>query len=110
MGETHKRNMVRSRSLLLLLAALASTVVAATASADWKRGLDAIVTKLQTNDDASALVQEVDTIVSENRDPLGVAEPAAAVEAAVASATAASADTAAAVMQLWRTRQQRLQQ
>merc|ERR1712166_396411 len=95
MGETHKRNMVRSRSLLLLLAALASTVVAATASADWKRGLDAIVTKLQTNDDASALVQEVDTIVSENRDPLGVAEPAAAVEAAVASATAAS--TAAAV-------------
>merc|ERR1712166_339016 len=97
MGETHKRNMVRSRSLLLLLAALASTVVAATASADWKRGLDAIVTKLQTNDDASALVQEVDTIVSENRDPSEVAEPAAAVAAAVASATAASADTAAAV-------------
>merc|ERR1712166_1209914 len=90
-GETHKRNMVRSRSLLLLLAALASTVVAATASADWKRGLDAIVTKLQTNDDASALVQEVDTIVSENRDPLGVAEPAAAVEAAAAAVSTAAA-------------------
>merc|ERR1712166_252185 len=85
MGETHKRNMVRSRSLLLLLAALASTVVAATASADWKRGLDAIVTKLQTNDDASALVQEVDTIVSENRDPAA----AVSADAAVADATAA---------------------
>merc|ERR1712166_327286 len=97
MGETHKRNMVRSRSLLLLLAALASTVVAATASADWKRGLDAIVTKLQTNDDASALVQEVDTIVSENRDPAAAVSADAAVNAAVASATAASADTAAAV-------------
>merc|ERR1712166_422342 len=90
MGETHKRNMVRSRSLLLLLAALASTVVAATASADWKRGLDAIVTKLQTNDDASALVQEVDTIVSENRDP------AAAVSADAAVADATAAFTAAA--------------
>merc|ERR1712166_1229812 len=74
MGETPSENMVRSRSLLLLLAALASTVVAATTSADWKRGLDAIVTKLQTNDDASALVQDVDTLVPENRDPLEVAD------------------------------------
>merc|ERR1712166_315400 len=81
-GETHKRNMVRSRSLLLLLAALASTVVAATTSADWKRGLDAIVTKLQTNDDASALVQDVDTLVPENRDPLEVADESPAKLAA----------------------------
>merc|ERR1712166_713310 len=91
MGETHKRNMVRSRSLLLLLAALA-----ATASADWKRGLDAIVTKLQTNDDASALVQEVDTIVSENRDP-AVANTTAAITTAAKKAAAAAASTAAAV-------------
>merc|ERR1712166_531101 len=104
MGETHKRNMVRSRSLLLLLAALASTVVAATASADWKRGLDAIVTKLQTNDDASALVQEVDTIVSENRDPAAavsadaaVADATAAITTAAKKAAAAAASTAAAV-------------
>merc|ERR1712166_132820 len=103
-GETHKRNMVRSRSLLLLLAALASTVVAATASADWKRGLDAIVTKLQTNDDASALVQEVDTIVSENRDPAAavsadaaVANTTAAITTAAKKAAAAAASTAAAV-------------
>merc|ERR1712195_267632 len=100
----HKRNMVRSRSLLLLLAALASTVVAATASADWKRGLDAIVTKLQTNDDASALVQEVDTIVSENRDPAAavsadaaVANTTAAITTAAKKAAAAAASTAAAV-------------
>ena len=54
---------------MLLLAALASTVVAAemAASADWKRGLDAIVTKLQTNDDASALVQDVDTVTALGR-------------------------------------------
>merc|ERR1712166_1369880 len=103
-GETHKRNMVRSRSLLLLLAALASTVVATTASADWKRGLDAIVTKLQTNDDASALVQEVDTIVSENRDPAAavsadaaVANTTAAITTAAKKAAAAAASTAAAV-------------
>merc|ERR1712166_634683 len=82
MGETPSENMVRSRSLLLLLAALASTVVAATTSADWKRGLDAIVTKLQTNDDASALVQEVDTLVPENRDPLEVADESPAKLAA----------------------------
>jgi len=82
MGETPSENMVRSRSLLLLLAALASTVVAATTSADWKRGLDAIVTKLQTNDDASALVQDVDTLVPENRDPLEVADESPAKLAA----------------------------
>merc|ERR1712160_131283 len=82
MGETPSENMVRSRSLLLLLAALASTVVAAATSADWKRGLDAIVTKLQTNDDASALVQEVDTLVPENRDPLEVADESPAKLAA----------------------------
>merc|ERR1712166_900247 len=81
-GETPSENMVRSRSLLLLLAALASTVVAATTSADWKRGLDAIVTKLQTNDDASALVQDVDTLVPENRDPLEVADESPAKLAA----------------------------
>merc|ERR1711865_447821 len=82
MGETPSENMVRSRSLLLLLAALASTVVAAATSADWKRGLDAIVTKLQTNDDASALVQDVDTLVPENRDPLEVADESPAKLAA----------------------------
>merc|ERR1711957_303184 len=82
MGATPSENMVRSRSLLLLLAALASTVVAATTSADWKRGLDAIVTKLQTNDDASALVQDVDTLVPENRDPLEVADESPAKLAA----------------------------
>merc|ERR1712166_1690574 len=81
-GEYISENMVRSRSLLLLLAALASTVVAATTSADWKRGLDAIVTKLQTNDDASALVQDVDTLVPENRDPLEVADESPAKLAA----------------------------
>merc|ERR1712195_83682 len=70
MGKNTTTNMVRSRSLLLLIAALASTLVAAEI-ADWKRGLDAIVTKLQTNDDASA---DVDTIVPENRDPLEVAD------------------------------------
>merc|ERR1712086_637125 len=70
MGNTQSKHMVRSRSLLLLLAALASTLVAAEI-ADWKRGLDAIVTKLQTNDDASA---DVDTIVPENRDPFEVAD------------------------------------
>merc|ERR1712086_407410 len=70
MGNTQSKHMVRSRSLLLLLAALASTLVAAEI-ADWKRGLDAIVTKLQTNDDASA---DVDTLVPENRDPLEVAD------------------------------------
>merc|ERR1711957_1035563 len=82
MGETPSENMVRSRSLFLLLAALASTVVAAATSADWKRGLDAIVTKLQTNDDASALVQDVDTLVPENRDPLEVADESPAKLAA----------------------------
>merc|ERR1712166_1181584 len=62
-------NMVRSRSLLLLIAALASTLVAAEV-ADWKRGLDAIVTKLQTNDDdATAPVEDANTIVPENPDP-----------------------------------------
>ena len=66
-GHLIEWSQVRSRSLLLLLAALASTVVAATASADWKRGLDAIVTKLQTNDDASALVQDVDTVTALGR-------------------------------------------
>merc|ERR1712086_1196956 len=70
MGNTQSKHMVRSRSLLLLLAALASTLVAAEI-ADWKRGLDAIVTKLQTNDDASA---DVDTLVPENRDPFEVAD------------------------------------
>ena len=48
---------------MLLLAALASTLVAAEI-ADWKRGLDAIVTKLQTNDDASA---DVDTVTALGR-------------------------------------------
>merc|ERR1712166_1062697 len=63
-------NMVRSRSLLLLIAALASTLVAAEV-ADWKRGLDAIVTKLQTNDDddATTPVEDANTIVPENPDP-----------------------------------------
>jgi len=60
--------MVRSRSLLLLIAALASTLVAAEA-ADWKRGLDAILTKLQTKDDATAPVEDANTIVPENPDP-----------------------------------------
>merc|ERR1712195_140497 len=76
MGRHISTNMVRSRSLLLLLAALASTLVAAEI-ADWKRGVDAIVAKLQTNDDASALAKDVDTLVPENRNPLEVAKLAA---------------------------------
>ena len=62
-GHLIEWSQVRSRSLLLLLAALASTLVAAEI-ADWKRGLDAIVTKLQTNDDASA---DVDTVTALGR-------------------------------------------
>merc|ERR1712086_1030662 len=68
MGAATTNMMVRSRSLLLLIAALASTLVAAEA-ADWKRGLDAIVTKLQTKDDATAPVEDANTIVPENPDP-----------------------------------------
>jgi len=69
MGNAATTNMmVRSRSLLLLIAALASTLVAAEA-ADWKRGLDAILTKLQTKDDATAPVEDANTIVPENPDP-----------------------------------------
>ena len=49
-----------------LLAALASTLVAAEI-ADWKRRLDAIVAKLQTNDDASALAKDVDTVTALGR-------------------------------------------
>jgi len=52
---------VRSRSLLLLLAALASTVVAAE-MADYKRGLDAIVSKVRANEDAAFPVEDVDTV------------------------------------------------
>merc|ERR1712195_314656 len=70
---TGANNMFRSRSLLLLIAALASTLVAAEA-ADWKRGLDAIVTKLQTKDDATAPVEDANTIVPENPDPSKLAE------------------------------------
>merc|ERR1711935_205964 len=73
MGETTTAHMVLSRSLLLLLAALASTLVAAE-MADWKRGLDAIVTKMQTKDHASAPVNDVDTLVPENRHPLELAQ------------------------------------
>jgi len=59
--------MVRSRSLLILLATLASAVVAAE-MADYNRGLDAIVTKVQANGDASAPVN-ADTLVPEDSDP-----------------------------------------
>ena len=52
---------VRSRSLLMLLAALASAVVAAE-MADYKRGLDAIVTKVQANGDAAFPVEDVDAV------------------------------------------------
>ena len=51
---------------MLLLAALASTLVAAEI-ADWKRGVDAIVAKLQTNDGASALAKDVDTVTALGR-------------------------------------------
>ena len=51
---------------MLLLAALASTLVAAEI-ADWKRGVDAIVTKLKAKDDASALVKDVDTVTALGR-------------------------------------------
>ena len=53
---------VRSRSPLLLLASLASTVVAAE-MADYKRGLEAIVTKVQANGDASGPVN-ADTVTA----------------------------------------------
>ena len=66
-GHLIEWSQVRSRSLLLLLAALASTVVAAATSADWKRGLDAIVTKMQTKDHASAPVNDVDTVTALGR-------------------------------------------
>ena len=46
---------------MLLLAALASTVVAAE-MADYKRGLDAIVSKVQANEDAAFPVEDVDTV------------------------------------------------
>ena len=51
---------------MLLLAALASTLVAAEI-ADWKRGVDAIVIKLKAKDDASALVKDVDTVTALGR-------------------------------------------
>merc|ERR1712166_738825 len=84
MGRHISSHMVRSRSLLLLLAALASTLVAAEI-ADWKRGVDAIVAKLQTNDGASALAKDVDTLVPENRNPLEVADESPAKLAAQAT-------------------------
>merc|ERR1711935_42927 len=75
MGDTSARTWF-APDRFLLLAALASTLVAAEI-ADWKRGVDAIVAKLQTNDDASALAKDVDTLVPENRNPLEVAKLAA---------------------------------
>ena len=62
----------RSGSLLLLLAStLASTLVAAASAerppgtdVDWKRGLDAIVAKLQADNVASASFQDVDMVTA----------------------------------------------
>ena len=66
-GHLIEWSQVRSRSLLLLIAALASTLVAAEV-AEWKRGLDAIVTKLQTNDDdATALAEDANTVTALGR-------------------------------------------
>ena len=65
-GHLIEWSQVRSRSLLLLIAALASTLVAAEA-ADWKRGLDAILTKLQTKDDATAPVEDANTVTALGR-------------------------------------------